>query len=55
MRSYEVKFRKTVMCIVTIGAKSSEDALAVFTGGDWEGDQEIDLIDTEVVSVKEEK
>jgi hypothetical protein len=54
MKEFRVKFRKMVISVVTIEAASADDARAIVEDGEWEGDQEVDLVDWETISVVEE-
>lgn len=55
MKRFEVKFRKTAVCVASIEAKTEAEAREKFNGAGWEDDSEIDLVDWQVLSVKEDK
>ena len=55
-RTFAVKYRHVSMCEVTISAKDETEARAKFERGEWDWDfgRELDSIDQELVSIKEE-
>jgi len=51
---YRVTLRKTVISVVSVEAGSAAEARVLVDGGDWDHDQEVDLVDWEITGVKEE-
>jgi hypothetical protein len=53
-RTFVVKYRYVSMREATISAKDEAEARAKFECGEWADCQELDSLDSELVSIKEE-